>query len=32
LIAGFNSAAAPGDDARVRYDTFLNWILAGAPQ
>jgi mono/diheme cytochrome c family protein len=32
LIAGFNSATPPGDDARVRYDTFLNWILAGAPQ
>ena len=32
LVQGFNSDAAPGDDTRVRYDTFLNWILAGAPQ
>jgi mono/diheme cytochrome c family protein len=32
LVSGFNSEAVPGDPARVRYDTFLNWILAGAPQ
>ena len=32
LIAGFNNTLPPGDPARARYDTFLNWILAGAPQ
>ena len=32
LIAGFNNTLTPGDPARARYDTFLNWILAGAPQ
>lgn len=32
LIVGFNADAAPGDPARVHYDTFLNWILNGAPQ
>jgi mono/diheme cytochrome c family protein len=32
LIPGFSSDAAPGDPLRVRYDLFLNWILAGAPQ
>ena len=32
LIAGFNATAEPGDAARERYDLFLNWILAGAPQ
>jgi mono/diheme cytochrome c family protein len=31
-LAGFNNDAAPGDAARERYDTFLNWILNGAPQ
>jgi cytochrome c553 len=32
LIAGFDAGKAPGDPARARYDLFLNWILAGAPQ
>ena len=32
LLPGFKSDAPPGDDARANYDTFLNWILAGAPQ
>ena len=32
LIPGFSSEAAPGDPTRAKYDLFLNWILAGAPQ
>jgi mono/diheme cytochrome c family protein len=31
-VAGFDASAAPGDPARAKYDLFLNWILAGAPQ
>jgi hypothetical protein len=31
-VAGFDTSAAPGDPARAKYDLFLNWILAGAPQ
>ncbi len=32
VIAGFDTSKPPGDPARARYDLFLNWILAGAPQ
>ncbi len=33
LRPGFNeSNTAPGQSARASYDTFLNWILNGAPQ
>lgn len=31
-IFGFDATAVPGDPARAKYDLFLNWILAGAPQ
>lgn len=29
---GFDTSAAPGSPERAKYDLFLNWILAGAPQ
>ncbi|HUP29882.1 MAG TPA: hypothetical protein VM122_06890 [Usitatibacter sp.] len=32
LIIGFDASKPPGDPARARYDLFLSWILAGAPQ
>lgn len=32
LRPGFDTAALPGQAARVNYDLFLNWILNGAPQ
>ena len=32
LLAGFDTTQSPGDPARAKYDLFLNWILAGAPQ
>jgi mono/diheme cytochrome c family protein len=32
LGAGFDTSAAPGQPARVKYDLFLNWALNGAPQ
>jgi mono/diheme cytochrome c family protein len=31
-VAGFDTSVAPGDPVRAKYDLFLNWILAGAPQ
>ena len=30
--SGFDTSLAPGDAGRVYYDTFLNWILNGAPE
>ncbi len=32
LIAGFDTSLPVADAGRVHYDTFLNWILAGAPE
>ncbi len=32
LVAGFDTSLAPGNAGRVHYDTFLNWILNGAPE
>ncbi len=32
LLAGFDASLAPGAANRVHYDTFLNWILNGAPE
>lgn len=32
LRPGFDTSAAPGQPTRASYDTFLNWILNGAPQ
>ena len=31
-LGGFVAGAAPGHADRVHYDTFLNWILNGAPE
>ena len=31
-IPGFDTTQPPGSPARAKYDLFLNWILAGAPQ
>ena len=32
LGKGFDTTLAPGQPGRAKYDLFLNWILAGAPQ
>ena len=32
LGAGFDTSLAPGQPGRAKYDLFLNWALAGAPQ
>lgn len=32
LVGGFNTSLAPGNAGRIYYDTFLNWILNGAPE
>ena len=31
-VLGFDTRALPGQPVRAKYDLFLNWILAGAPQ
>jgi mono/diheme cytochrome c family protein len=31
LVQGFDTSKEPGAPERARYDTFLNWILNGAP-
>ena len=31
-LPGFDTSAAPGHVDRVNYDTFVNWILNGAPE
>ncbi|APV50590.1 hypothetical protein BWI17_13365 [Betaproteobacteria bacterium GR16-43] len=31
LLVGFDTSKAPGEATRRNYDTFLNWILNGAP-
>ena len=32
LGKGFDTALAPGQPGRAKYDLFQNWILNGAPQ
>ena len=32
LLSGFDTSLPVADAGRVHYDTFLNWILAGAPE
>ena len=31
-LTGFNTSLTPGAVGRVNYDTFVNWILNGAPE
>lgn len=32
LLTGFDTSYTPGNSNRSNYDTFLNWILNGAPE
>ena len=32
LLSGFDTSLPVADAGRVHYDTFLNWILSGAPE